>query len=200
MVDEDYASRLLARLQPEEVVGNMLRIGVALTLYELLKPQVLNGVRDFFSVGFNEDGWLYDERAFDAKVRRLDSRSVYRASLLWLEAQGAIDSGDVDAVDRLHKYRQKLAHESGTLILDPDFEIQDDLIAHARDALDKIASFWAQIEIETGGTLDPSEIGDYDIKGAVVLFFDHVHAIERNWQQQLLTLGDDPPQEGATDD
>ena len=115
MVNADYEDRLISRLQPEEVIGNMLRVGVALTLYELLKSQVLDRVRDFYWTGFDETGFLYDDKAFDRDVRSLDSGSVYRASLLWLKTHGAIDSNDVDVVNRMHKYRQKLAHETGTL-------------------------------------------------------------------------------------
>lgn len=200
MVDDDYADRLIARLQPEEVIGNMLRIGIALTLYELLKSQVIDGVRDFFSTGFDETGWLYDEAAFDREVRSLDSRSVYRASLLWLEAHGAIDSGDADAVNHMHKYRQKLAHESGTLILDPNFEIEDDLIEHVRDALEKMARFWAQIEIETSGAIEASEMDDSEVVSPLVDFFDHIHTIERGYQQQLRTLKDGPSPEDAGGD
>jgi hypothetical protein len=36
----------------------MLRIGFALSLYELLKSQVVDEVREFYSTGFDETGWL----------------------------------------------------------------------------------------------------------------------------------------------
>ena len=93
----------------------------------------------------------------------------------------------------LHKYRQTLAHESGSLILDPDFEVDDELIQHARDVLDKIARFWARIGIDTDPAFDGRDIAEDDIQIPVVSFFDHIHTIERAWQQQLRERGSESP-------
>lgn len=108
-------------------MGNLLRVGVALTLHELMKPQIVDRVRQFYAYGFNKTGWLCDEEAYEEKVLSLDT-SKFRASLLRLQSMGAIDSADIEALDRLYEYRKTPAHGSGSLVLNPDFKIDDDLV------------------------------------------------------------------------
>lgn len=189
-----YERRLRERLQPERIVGNFLRVGVALTLYELVKPRVLDQVRGFFTFGFTENGPMFDEAAYDNKVRSLSPRSEFQASMKWLKSLGAMTDGDIETLDRLYEYRKAMAHESGSFIIDPDFEVQDDLIDSARDVLEKLGRFWARIDIETDEKFDGREIDDDDIQPVDVLFFDHVHSIERTWQIELAQMVTQEPE------
>jgi hypothetical protein len=187
-VMDAYEERLRARLQPEQVVGNLLRVGVALTLYELVKPRVLDQVRDFFTFGFDENGPLFDEVAYEKKVRSLNPKSDFKASMEWLKSLDAITDDDIQTLGRLYEYRKAMAHESGSFIVNPEFEVQDDLIDSARGVFEKLGRFWARIDIETDEMVDEREIADDDIQPADILFFDHVHSIERAWQKELAEL------------
>lgn len=183
---DTHEQQLYERLQPEQVVGNLLRVGVALTLYELIKQRVLDDVRGFYTFGFDATGPLLDRAAYEEKVRSLNRQSAFKASLEWLKSSGAITSEDVGTLDRLYEYRKAMAHESAVLMFDPSFEIQDDLIASARDVLQKLGRFWARIELDTDGGLDGREIADEDVQSLDVVFFDHIHGIERMWQNELI--------------
>jgi hypothetical protein len=51
---DDYEARLTAKLAPESMQQTLIRAGTLLSAYELIKLQVVDGVRDFFWTG-NED-------------------------------------------------------------------------------------------------------------------------------------------------
>lgn len=66
-----------------------------------------------------------------------------------------------------------------------------------RDVLERIARFWAHIDIEGDEAFDGMDISDEDIGLPIVTFFDHVHFVERAWQQQLEEVKADPSWNGA---
>ena len=89
----------------------------------------------------------------------------------------------------------------GRSILDPNFEIQDDLIDHARDALKKIALYWSQMDIEISERCrSERKWTSYEIVDSLVEFFDHIHTIERGYLQQLRAPKDNPSPNGVSDD
>lgn len=59
---DDYEARLTAKLSHERMTQALIRAGAFLSAYELIRLQVVDGVRDFYWTG----------REDDKKVLRLD--------------------------------------------------------------------------------------------------------------------------------
>ena len=68
---DEYAARLQAKLAPESVIQTLIRAGCLLSAYELIKSEVVDGVRGFYASGFKGGKQLYDETRYAAGGRGL---------------------------------------------------------------------------------------------------------------------------------
>ena len=80
-------------LNPEILRTNLIVASLFITAFEMLKDSIIERIRDFFSHGFNEDGWIVSED-YKAKVLSLNRSPLY-ASLEWLKGMNIIDDQDL---------------------------------------------------------------------------------------------------------
>ena len=178
-IDETARKRLeqalLKKLSPEEITGNLLGAGLFLVVYELLKTEILENTRTFFTFGFDESGpKVADE--YNTKVLSLD-RSPFRASCLWLEASGAISSADVEVAGRIREHRNAVAHELPRFIVDTTARIDLSLFAEAHRLLQALGRFWGRIEVDTNPDFDGKDVLDEDIKSGSMLLMEHILSV-----------------------
>jgi hypothetical protein len=100
----------------------LIRAGAFLSAYELIRLQVVDGVRDFYWTGREDNGKevLYPDYETDVRAR---DKSVYTASVSWLVEGGALTQQQADVLEEVHQHRHEVAHELPRILIDPDFEV-----------------------------------------------------------------------------
>ena len=145
---DEYAARLQAKLAPESIAQTLIRAGCFLSAYELIKNEVVDGVRGFFARGFKDGQQLYDETEYQTDVLSRNLKSRYRASCDWLVQMGALTTAQAVALENIHTHRQEIAHELPKLLVDPDFEVRADLLLAAVDCVRSLGIFWGRISVD----------------------------------------------------
>lgn len=141
----DYEERLRAKLAPETIRVILSYAGLVLLLYEELKHEVVDEVRDFYT--FDE---TFDEADYARDVRSLNPRSLFRASAQWLLKSGAITADQIEVLERLYEHRKDVAHELIKYLIDVDSEVDADLFIQALEVLKDIRKFWTQVALNEG--------------------------------------------------
>lgn len=161
---DDYADRLRVKLAPESMTQTLVQAGAFLSAYELIKLQVIDGVRDFYWTGQENNGEkvLYPRYETDVCAR---DKSPYRASVAWLVENDAITQAQAQTLEKIHEHRHKIAHELPKILIDPDFEIDASLLIDAALALRSLDVFWGRISMSTDPQWDDAEVTGRDIWG-----------------------------------
>lgn len=175
-MDADAQARLTSKLEPQNVQQALIKASCFLSAYELIKADIVGRVHDFYLRGFDESGLIYDEKAYKRQVLDLD-KSKYRASCKWLVKSNALSSKDVEVLERVYVHRQEVAHELPKLLVDPDFEVNTDLLLEATECLRKLGIFWATIEIETSDQWDVDRVDFDGIKSGSYLLMEYLLSI-----------------------
>lgn len=135
-------------LNPENLKGNLMFASLYVALFESFKDSIIDKIRFFYCNGFNEQGYLVTE-GYKLKVLSLD-KSIFKSSLLWLKEVEALDDMDIETIDQLRQYRNKLSHELITLIFDC---LLDDLPSKLIELIElrtKIEKWWIlNVELPT---------------------------------------------------
>lgn len=157
----DALSQWKEFLNPETLRRRMLSASLFLVAHEMLKAAVKTRLRDFFLVGFDENGFRYSP-SYEEKVLSLDPKGkndAWRASIVWLEQMSVIDQNDIGKIVECTDARNIFAHELNEIISGrkrPDFEA---LFPALVELIVKIDKWWiVNVEIET----DP-DFADRDI-------------------------------------
>lgn len=170
-VDEqrDKAMRGWAKfLNPDTLRGNLITASIFLTAYEMLRASVIDRIRDFFTHGFDESGWVISDE-YKTKVLALD-KSPLRASLLWLKGMSAIDDADMANVDAVREHRNELAHDLPKFLGTVDAEINLRLLGTLYDLVTKIDRWWVrEVELTIDPDRDGREVADEDIISGTML-------------------------------
>jgi len=162
---EDYRRRLEAKLKPEVIRSTLSFAGLYQVTHEMIKRSVVDDVRGFYSLGFDETGLRYDEAAYSRDVLS-KAKDRFRASLLWLVHAEAISQTQADRLDAVYAHRHDLTHELVRYVVDPDFNPDIQLFIDALAILKALRTFWAQIEIDIGSF---EHLGEVDADDAVPL-------------------------------
>lgn len=157
----EYGDRLKAKLEPESVLRTLIRAGCLLSAYELIRAEVVDKVRDFYLTGFNQEGYTYDEIAYQDDVLSKSPKSRYRASCAWLVENRALTLKQIATLEEIYRHRQEIAHELPKLLTHPDFDVRTDLLREAVECLKVLAIFWGSIEVDTDPEFDGMEV-DYE--------------------------------------
>ncbi|MGW5217268.1 hypothetical protein ACWEQA_05320 [Nocardia sp. NPDC004085] len=127
-------------------------------IHERLKLVVLDEVREFYNVGWDDSGrGIVNEDAYQRNVLDLAPKNKFRASLLWLVKSEAITMTQADRLNDIYNHRHAVTHELIKYIVDPDERLDTDLFVEAVEILKAIKRFWAGIMVYT--TIDnPAEV------------------------------------------
>ena len=152
-MDDDYAARLGAKLAPEGMRETLVRAGCFLSAYELIKIQVVDGVRDFF----------WDRSDYDRDVASC-GKNRFRASVGWLVDNKALTTEQGAVLEDVYQHRQEVAHELPKLLIDPDFEVNTRLLIDAAVCLRALGIFWGRISVDADPQWDGQDVADDDIR------------------------------------
>ncbi|QKZ22872.1 hypothetical protein [Streptomyces chartreusis] len=175
----DMEQRLGTKLAPESVTTTLIRAGCFLSAYELIKPQVIDRVRDFFLCGIEEGEESYDEvwSEYRQNVVVRNPKNRYLASCDWLVEMKALTAEQVATLGEIQKCRHEVAHELPKLLVDPDFEVRIDLLAAAVEIVRRLGVFWGSITADTDPQFDGQEIEYDDIKSGPYLLMEYLASI-----------------------
>lgn len=150
-------------LKPENLKANLIISSLFITSYEILKDSIITRIRNFYTNGFNEKGWIVDKE-YQTEVKKLNKSLLY-ASLEWLKNMKIIDDNDIEAFNEIKKCRNQLAHEIVNFIAGGSSINPLPLFPKMINLLDKIEKWWIlNVEIELNPNLNDKEI---DKKGIV---------------------------------
>ena len=169
--DPDYEKRMQAKLDPFVVRSNFVTVGLVLSTYELVKAEVIEGARGFFApLDTGQD--RYREHVLSRAPK-----STFEASCLSLLEMKALREGDYETLKELQKHRGKVAHELPAYLMDPNTEVDINLVLAAADILRRLGQFWGRIAVDTNEDFDGREIADEDIRSGGSLFVDFLLGI-----------------------
>jgi hypothetical protein len=156
--------RLLRKLSPETVSATLLRASCFLSAYELIRLAIVENLHDFYAS---------DERAYQQEVRSRDP-NPYRASCAWLVDHGVLTDDQVGALEAVYLHRQEIAHGLPRFAVDPDAEVNAELLVAARGCLRSVCLFWGRITVDSNEEFDGQEIADEDIVSPMVSLLDYL--------------------------
>jgi hypothetical protein len=163
--------RLMERLEPTVLRSNLIRAGLLLSGWELLKGEVQDKVRDFYLSGFDETGLIYSKE-YETRVLA-KHKSAFEASLLWLVEAHGVTEAEAESIRNLRVYRNQVAHELPRMLLDPvGHGVDVNRVREMRALLAKIGTFWGRIELDTNPDLDGHNVADEDIISGVSLLMN----------------------------
>ena len=160
---DDYAARLAEKLSHESMTRTLVRAGMLLSAYELIKLQVIDGVRDFFWTGqVDDDGNREYDPGYETDVKARD-KSLFKASCSWLVEMDALTQDQASALEDVRVHRNEIAHELPKILIDPDFEVNVGVLVDATICLRRLDVFWGRISMDTDPQWDSTDVEDKDI-------------------------------------
>ena len=162
---------LLHKLKPETIRANLVRAGLLLAGWEMLKGEVQDQVRDFFVIDDRADpaGALRAEYKKPVLVRH---ESVFEASLLWLVEAEALTEPQAACVRSLRAYRNEVAHELPTMLLEPGRDVDVTRIRQMQDIVAALGRFWGRITVDTDPQFDGQDIADAGIQSGIMMLMN----------------------------
>lgn len=146
-------------LDAGEVKFQLISASLYLTAYDLLIQCIVEKIKDFYTTGFDEKGWIVD-RSYENDVRGLFKKDIVIASLLWLKKNEAITEKEFQRIKTFKGHRNEIAHELTKIITDSDASTKTEFISEIRDLFFKIQKWWF-VEFEV--PIDP-ELGKLDME------------------------------------
>lgn len=156
-------------LDPAVVRPTLLSATMFITTFELLKDCIVDRVRDFYTLGFDDKTATTPEYE-QGVLSRDKKRRALPASLDWLREHHAIDEGDLEIFTRLTAIRNQLAHELFNVVtgqMPSEYDSQFPLLIAL---LRKVEVWWiVNVEIPTNPDYDGQAIDESGITpGALI--------------------------------
>ncbi|MFZ5453916.1 MAG: hypothetical protein ACOZF2_18845 [Thermodesulfobacteriota bacterium] len=149
-------------LNPDVLRTNLIVASLYITAFEMLKESIIERPKEYFSVGYDKNGLIVDEK-YNIKVLSLNKSPLY-ASLSWLKDMDAIDSNDIDIFDKIIKCRNDITHEIVNYISKGVKTDPLPLFNSTIDLLHKIEKWWIlNIEIAINPELNEKEVKEDEI-------------------------------------
>lgn len=149
-------------LNPAILKPSLIIYSIFITVFEILKQQVVERIKYFYVDGFIGDKLIINEN-YNKEVLSRHKKTLY-ASLDWHLEKGIISKEDIELFHELRKQRNKLAHEMTTVIFEGN---NDSIIVNLErmiNLLKKIELWWiVNVEIPTDPNIN-TDIDDMDIE------------------------------------
>lgn len=149
-------------LTPSILRSKMIIASVYIAAFEILKNSIVERLRDFFSMGWEEGEDIIDPK-YQSEVLSRNRSPVY-ASLQWLEDREAIDETDIATFEKVKVVRNRLAHEISELLakgLPPELP---ECLSGIISLLGKVEKWWiVNVDIPTNPDFDGVDIDENEI-------------------------------------
>lgn len=165
-------------LDKDIVKVKLVNASLYLMAFHLLKSSIVEGVKDFFTNGFDKEGFTVS----DNYQRRVLSRSKYKfdASLLFLVEVDAITQFDLEEIQSLREYRNQLAHDIPSCIFESELAVDYSKITRAGHFLSKVDNFWGKTDIDSNPNFDSKDVNADEIVSLRAMVFHHIAQIVKD--------------------
>ncbi len=161
-------------LNPDSLRFNLTVASIYLAAWETFRRSVIGRVESFYLVGFDENGLKFSE-AYQSRVVSRD-KSPFRASMLRLLEQGAINEVDIGLADRSREHRNEIAHDLPRYIASAQHNVDVQLLVDLCQLMNKIDVWWIRnVEIPTNPDFDDQDVDaipDSEIKSGNMIFME----------------------------
>ena len=159
-------------MRAEDVRHNLTHAGLILLAFELVKKLVIVRVKNFYANTVFGDGLPFKTYKDDVLARHKD---VFEASLLYLRDHfEALRVDEMDAIQELRQYRNRIAHELPQLIPDMVPAQNELMLAKARACLFRLSNFWVYIDIGADPAFKNRGIDWDTIAGTDLMLLDQI--------------------------
>jgi hypothetical protein len=146
-------------LNPEILRTNLIVASLFITAFEMLKDSIIGRIKDFFTDGFDENGWTVNND-YKSKVLSLNKSPLY-ASLEWLKGMEVIGNDDIEEFNKIKNCRNDIAHEITNFISKGPKIDPLPLFSKMIDLVCKIETWWiVNFEIPINPDLDGQHIAE----------------------------------------
>jgi len=197
-VSDEEREAIARKLHPDTIRANLIRAGMFLAGWELLRSQIERQIRLFYGAedlvkpskeeceqrGKRWKDAYESERQratklYDDEVLALDKGDPegkqFRASLLWLVENNALTEEQAAQVRRLRKNRNQIAHALPKMILEPDHVgVEMAMIHEIKALLNVLGVFWGRIDMDITGDFAGKEVSDDEIRSLPSIFMDYI--------------------------
>lgn len=149
-------------LHPKTLRTNIMVASIYITAFEMLKNSIVDRIKEFFTNGFDEKGYLISSE-YETKVLSLNKSPLY-ASLFWLKDMKAIDETDIQKFEEIKNCRNILSHEMLKFVSEGiDYDLTK-LFSEMIELMKKVELWWFKnVELEIAPEaypkdLDPNEV------------------------------------------
>lgn len=167
-MNEDTQQSWEKYLNPEVLRANLIEASIYITAFEMLKETIVERIRDFYFIGFDDTGIKTDPKYYSEVLS--ENKSPIYASLHWLKQSNAIGDDDILAFERVKQCRNTIVHELNHMLaagLPPDLS---ERFSEIVSLLNKIEKWWiVNVEIPTNPDLAEKEIIEEEIVPGPIL-------------------------------
>lgn len=161
-MDDDTRLSWERFLSPEILRTNLIVASLFITAFEMLKDSIMGRTRAFFTDGFDEKGWIVNDK-YKTQVLSLNKSPLY-ASLEWLKGMNVFDDDDIGEFNKIKNCRNEIAHEIADFISKSPKIDPLPLFSKMTDLLHKIEKWWIlNVEIPTNPDFNGQEIDEEGI-------------------------------------
>lgn len=164
--------QLVDKLGPDAIKRNLIEASLFLSAFEMLKVAIVDGVKSFYLIGFDKNGFTYADK-YKNQVLALSPHAL-EASCLHLVSLGAIGDADVLLVQTIRQHRNKIAHELPSFLLEPHLAVNLELLERAADLLDRIGNFFGSISVDTDPAFDHQDVDYSGIRSLSSIFLRYL--------------------------
>lgn len=150
-------------LDPDIVRPSLLMATMFITTFEILKNSIVDRIRDFYSIGWSEEGSTVSPE-YKAKVLSRDKSPVY-ASLNWLHENQVINDDDLETFEQLKNTRNLVAHQLFDIVTGQAESKHTEQFQVLVELLRKIEVWWV-VNVELATDLDYAD-SEVDEEGIV---------------------------------
>ena len=157
-------------LTPAVMQERLISVSLYITAFEMLKDSIVGRLKDFYCIGFTQDG-VTTSPDYKNKVLSLNKSPTY-ASLAWLQHAQVIDQDDIVVFERVKDLRNTLAHELPAIVMAGREIALTEGMQDVLDLMRKIEIWWINADIEINPDFDGHEVNPDDIVPGPLLMIE----------------------------
>lgn len=136
--------------------------------FEMLKDSAIDRLRDFYAIGFDQNGTTIASEYQEKVLNR--HRSPLYASFDWLREHGALDQVELYRFEELKRTRNKLVHELFAVVTGQTESDHSTRLDELVSLLRKIEVWWVMnLEVPTNPDYDGQEVDESGIVPGSIL-------------------------------
>ena len=149
------------------LLDNLQRVSLYLTAFETLKSAIIERVRGFYS-----DQWHLNEAGeldgvvsteYKSRVIVLQPRDELTACCLFLKDVGCFTDSDIEAVRRIRRHRNSVAHEIASYLTKSDRKVDHGLLLDAYRVVKHLDIWWLrEVEMATDPDWTEERLAEVD--------------------------------------